>query len=236
MWHDWHISLNYDEVRMREKVNIVIPSFIERYATKLTLDEIYASGIDIEDSSSAPISSSASRRQNICNVDVPENTSPIARTEQDEQEIFQQLASFEKTYRFCPYDEVPYWMHEKTSHIVSISADGDTNILRIFNYENDGVEFAVGELSRQCVEGIWGSLNTELLYFTSDDDERYSIQVGQGKCMKNDFLYLLLLSWLLSFGTEFIVRNAMLLAIKRVEKNQLILMNLCVYFFVISAQ
>ena len=69
-------------------------------------------------------------------------------------------------------------MNDKAKHIVSISADGDKNILRIFNYQSEGVEFAVGELSKYCVEGVWASLNTELLYLTSDDDERYSIQVS----------------------------------------------------------
>ncbi len=34
----------------------------------------------------------------------------------------------------------------------------------------------VGKLSSEVIKGIWASLNVELLYFTNDDDERYSIQ------------------------------------------------------------
>ncbi|KAJ4456405.1 putative SDR family oxidoreductase [Paratrimastix pyriformis] len=34
----------------------------------------------------------------------------------------------------------------------------------------------VGTLNPECVRGLWASLGLELLYFTNDDDERYSIQ------------------------------------------------------------
>lgn len=157
-----------------------------RYATKLTLDEIYASGTDIDD----PFPNNPSTASH-GSLEIPENTSVVtSRSEEDEQGIFLQLSNFEKAFRFCAYDEIPYWMSEKTRHIVAISADGDKNTLRIFNYQNDGVEFAIGELSRCCVEGIWSSLNTELLYLTSDDDERYSIQVPNLQAIKIVYLFL----------------------------------------------
>ena len=34
----------------------------------------------------------------------------------------------------------------------------------------------VGRLNGECVRGQWASLALELLYFTNDDEERYSIQ------------------------------------------------------------
>ncbi|CAL8082532.1 unnamed protein product [Orchesella dallaii] len=141
-----------------------------RYATKLTLDELYASGMDLDE----PIPQACRSATSGCDNETVETS--VIRSEEDEQGIFHKLTTFEKAFIFCPYDEVPYWMNEKTKHIVSICADGEQNILRIFNYQSEGVEFSVGELSKCCVEGIWSSLNTELLYLTSDDDERYSIQ------------------------------------------------------------
>ncbi|ODN00698.1 Pecanex-like protein 4 [Orchesella cincta] len=126
--------------------------------------------MDLED----PIPQTCRSATSGCDNEAVETS--VTRSEEDEQGIFHKLTGFEKAFIFCPYDEVPYWMNEKTKHIVSICADGERNILRIFNYQSDGVEFSVGELSKFCVEGIWSSLNTELLYLTSDDDERYSIQ------------------------------------------------------------
>ena len=35
----------------------------------------------------------------------------------------------------------------------------------------------IGRLNPEVVKGLWASLSLELLYFTNDDDERYSIQV-----------------------------------------------------------
>jgi hypothetical protein len=34
----------------------------------------------------------------------------------------------------------------------------------------------VGKLNSEAVQGQWASLALELLYFTNDDEERYSIQ------------------------------------------------------------
>lgn len=34
----------------------------------------------------------------------------------------------------------------------------------------------IGRLNGECVRGQWASLALELLYFTNDDEERYSIQ------------------------------------------------------------
>lgn len=36
--------------------------------------------------------------------------------------------------------------------------------------------FYIGKLNEEAVRSIWQSLSVEMLYFTSDDDERYSIQ------------------------------------------------------------
>jgi hypothetical protein len=38
---------------------------------------------------------------------------------------------------------------------------------------------SIGRLNAEVVKGLWASLSLELLYFTNDDDERYSIQVRQ---------------------------------------------------------
>ena len=34
----------------------------------------------------------------------------------------------------------------------------------------------IGRLNPEVVRSLWASLNLELLYFTNDDEERYSIQ------------------------------------------------------------
>ena len=95
-------------------------------------------------------------------------------------EIFNELINFEKDYKFCNHKEIPIFIQLKQKHIVSMTKNeqGMTQ-LRIFNYEASGMEFSVGTLYKEIVEGIWGNLNVELLYLTSDDDERFSIQVFQ---------------------------------------------------------
>jgi hypothetical protein len=91
-----------------------------------------------------------------------------------------ELSRFEKEYKFCNYKEIPTFIQLSQPHIVSMTKNeqGMTQ-LRIFNYESSGVEFSIGTLYREVVEGIWGNLNLELLYLTSDDDERFSIQVSR---------------------------------------------------------
>jgi hypothetical protein len=37
----------------------------------------------------------------------------------------------------------------------------------------------IGRLNAEVVKGLWASLSLELLYFTNDDDERYSIQAEE---------------------------------------------------------
>merc|ERR1712070_1142160 len=37
-------------------------------------------------------------------------------------------------------------------------------------------EVQVAQMSSQAIGGMWASLTLEMLYFTNDDDERYSIQ------------------------------------------------------------
>jgi len=107
----------------------------------------------------------------------------ITLDEVKEEEIFAQLTLFEREYEFCTRDEIPMKIHERTNRIISIvkhpnSSDVHDSIMRILNYETEGVEFRVGQLDQFTVEGIWSNLNLELLYFTSDDDERFSIQVN----------------------------------------------------------
>ena len=38
---------------------------------------------------------------------------------------------------------------------------------------------SIGRLNAEVVKGLWASLSLELLYFTNDDDERYSIQAEE---------------------------------------------------------
>lgn len=40
-------------------------------------------------------------------------------------------------------------------------------------------EVSLGRLNPEVVNGLWASLNWELLYLTNDDDERYSIQAEE---------------------------------------------------------
>mmetsp|Transcript_28732 Transcript_28732/g.46522 ORF Transcript_28732/g.46522 Transcript_28732/m.46522 type:complete len:1392 (-) Transcript_28732:795-4970(-) len=44
--------------------------------------------------------------------------------------------------------------------------------------------FQVGSLNAEAVRGLWSSLNLELLYFTNDDEERFSIQ-SQSYLLRN---------------------------------------------------
>ena len=37
-------------------------------------------------------------------------------------------------------------------------------------------QFAVFQFRSEVIRGIWANLNMELLYFTNNNDERYSIQ------------------------------------------------------------
>ncbi|CAG7834181.1 unnamed protein product [Allacma fusca] len=121
-----------------------------RYASKLTLDEIYSGGMD-----------------DILND----------HDEAKEEEIFYELTLYEKNHKFCTPKDIQVHIDDRQKHIVSMqkTEDGATQ-MRLFNFEALGVEFRVGKVSQFCVEGIWGNLNLELLYLTSDDDERFSIQ------------------------------------------------------------
>ena len=95
-----------------------------------------------------------------------------------DEEIFYQLSLFEKNHKFSSMKHIPTHIDDRQKHIVSMSKtdDGQTQ-MKMLNFDSLGVEFRVGRLSQLCVEGIWGTLNLELLYLTSDDDERFSIQV-----------------------------------------------------------
>ena len=41
---------------------------------------------------------------------------------------------------------------------------------------NKDSDFSVFEFRREVIRGIWSNLNTELLYYTNSNDERFSIQ------------------------------------------------------------
>jgi hypothetical protein len=122
-----------------------------RYASKLTLDEIYSGGMG----------------EDFFN----END------EAKEEEIFCELTLYEKNHKFCIPKDILVHVDDRQKHIVSMhkTEDGATQ-MRLLNFEAMGVEFRVGKVSQFSVEGIWGNLNLELLYLTSDDDERFSIQ------------------------------------------------------------
>ena len=40
-------------------------------------------------------------------------------------------------------------------------------------------DVSLARLNPEVVQGLWASLNLELLYLTNDDDERYSIQAEE---------------------------------------------------------
>lgn len=45
---------------------------------------------------------------------------------------------------------------------------------RVLSFQS--IPVSVGKLNSEAVHGLWASLALELLYFTNDDEERYSIQ------------------------------------------------------------
>lgn len=101
-----------------------------------------------------------------------------------EEEIFSQLTLFERDYQFCPVNEMSMWIQQNANHIITITkvktelGESKHSVMRILNYETDGVEFKVGQLDQYTVESIWSNLSLEMFYMTSDDDERFSIQVN----------------------------------------------------------
>lgn len=54
--------------------------------------------------------------------------------------------------------------------------DKESGIFRAKLFTLKENDFGLGKINSDTVRGIWSSLNLELLYFTNDDDERYSIQ------------------------------------------------------------
>ncbi len=73
---------------------------------------------------------------------------------------------------------------------------------------------SVGRLNGEVVKGLWASLSLELLYFTNDDDERYSIQAEE-RLLRNLTVevadqplgYSIYTSPLIRHGLEYFWRN-----------------------------
>jgi len=136
--------------------NYVIPTSFDvlfRYACKLALDEIYQMGL------------------------MEEST-----TGSTEDETFAELSLYEREFYFCSKAEIsafiraPPQTEAKTIVSMMPREDGMSQI-RIFTYEGTGLKFHIGRIDKGVLEGIWSNLSLELLYLTSDDDERFSIQV-----------------------------------------------------------
>ncbi len=125
-------------------------NYINRYACKLTLDEIFSS------------------------TNFTSKHITIDGSEQEE-EIFTQLNQFEKDYQFCSPQEIPvmisyifflqftcilrmfllciilfiqYWIQQNSNHIITMHKSEEKSVMRILHYEPNGVEFKLGQLDQ----------------------------------------------------------------------------------------
>jgi len=118
---------------------------------------------------------------------------PFKQREEKELDIFEKLMLFERDFKFCCNEDIATHAQRKdkviiciskctkntmhSGHGAAITLTNPNNVLHILKYESNGEEFFISQMSKELVEAIWTNLNFELLYLTSDDDERLSIQV-----------------------------------------------------------
>eukprot|EP00040_Diaphanoeca_grandis_P026403 m.147793 g.147793 ORF g.147793 m.147793 type:complete len:1129 (-) comp30562_c0_seq1:67-3453(-) len=100
----------------------------------------------------------------------------------DTDELIDSLNDFEKNWHVGPEGSTAWNTVVKRS---------DRNLFSVNNKSSDPtnvksrlitmgeVEIRMGELNPAAVRGQWASMQLELLYFTNDDDERYSIQAHE---------------------------------------------------------
>lgn len=93
-----------------------------------------------------------------------------------EQEILDQLEEYNKLWYFG-LDTSQEWLdniNAEKQNLFSISSSEGIYTAHILSLRKQPI--AVSKLNAEAARAMWSSLNQELLFFTNDDDERYSIQ------------------------------------------------------------
>lgn len=109
-------------------------------------------------------------------------------------DLFDQMIELQATYHMGPVGDSSWnaAIASEVSHLFSVvkapAKPGGGRGALSAAMGNSGADFSgrlltleehkawVGKLNREVAHGFWASLTMELLYFTNDDDERYSIQ------------------------------------------------------------
>jgi Pecanex protein len=102
------------------------------------------------------------------------------------EELGEMLSEYDSSWYIGPEDgDASEWaahVAARTPFLFSIAADneGFSTVYRGHALTLAEKETWVGRLNGETVRGLWALLGVELMYFTSDDDERYSIQAHTG--------------------------------------------------------
>eukprot|EP01012_Entosiphon_sulcatum_P008198 TRINITY_DN14365_c0_g1_i1.p1 TRINITY_DN14365_c0_g1~~TRINITY_DN14365_c0_g1_i1.p1 ORF type:complete len:1176 (+),score=157.13 TRINITY_DN14365_c0_g1_i1:52-3579(+) len=99
-------------------------------------------------------------------------------TEFDNAGLLERLTEFDAEWHMGT-EASEQWnlaLHQGTTHLFTVVSAGSGQGYRAKWLSRKPLEFQVGELNGEVVRGLWSSLGLELLYFTNDDEERYSIQ------------------------------------------------------------
>ena len=85
----------------------------------------------------------------------------------------------EQEWHLAVEREVPFLLSISSAEAAGTTGrPGTVFRSRLLTLKND-CKVNVGRLNSETVKGLWASLTLELLYFTNDDDERYSIQAEE---------------------------------------------------------
>lgn len=97
--------------------------------------------------------------------------------EDRQQEIAQQLQEVEKSCYIGVQGSAEWNAHidAKTPNLLSLT-HGSAQAMSATHLSLQPEQLQIALFNFASIQGIWSSLSLELLYFTSDDDERYSIQ------------------------------------------------------------
>jgi Pecanex protein (C-terminus) len=102
----------------------------------------------------------------------------LAQTPEAFELLKQRIAEYQDNWIIAPFSKAASIRQhgEQERRIFSVVFNSKKRICETHMLEMQKETVFVGSLNAACVESIWASLAMELLYFTNDDDERYSIQ------------------------------------------------------------
>mmetsp|Transcript_25043 Transcript_25043/g.57669 ORF Transcript_25043/g.57669 Transcript_25043/m.57669 type:complete len:1323 (-) Transcript_25043:31-3999(-) len=103
---------------------------------------------------------------------------------EDNTEVIEAFTEYDRFWHMGP-DGSAEWgaaVEKSTPHLLSLRSVESLPKAKMLSLVP--ALFQVGKLNEEAVRGLWASLGLELLYFTNDDDERYSIQ-AQAHMLRN---------------------------------------------------